>query len=97
MTKLVMWKGNLIPAEIAQLGAGPDAGSRLLTVRCDSCNEVFVLKDSDSAYHCQQCFDIAGLENLISDTDPSDPSYQLLRVELEEALALQNDRINRNQ
>jgi hypothetical protein len=52
-----------IPAEIARFAAGRDAYLRDATVHCDECHQPYVLKDSDSAEVCQECFDQAGEEN----------------------------------
>jgi len=80
--KFVFWNGNKIPAEIAQLGAWKDAGSRQLEVPCDECGTVYKLCTSDSAAVCQDCFDMAGLENQIGDTTHDAPEMPVLQQEL---------------
>jgi len=80
--KKVMWKGNIIPAEIAALGAGADAGSRQLKVYCDECGTLYKLCDSDSADICQDCFDMAGLQNEIDNTSDTDSKMPTLQTEM---------------
>lgn len=43
-------------AELTRLVAG-EFYLRNLSVTCSGCGKHFVLKDSDSAQYCQQCFD----------------------------------------
>lgn len=62
----------LIPACIAQLGAGPDACLRQLVVSCDDCGVRFKLADSESADYCQDCMDAAGAELELADAEQGD-------------------------
>ena len=91
--KTVIYNGARIPAEIAQLGAGKDAAMRQLKVRCDICGTVYRLCDSDSAALCADCYDLAGLENHISDMAEDDPTRPRELAKLATAEANQAARI----